>query len=294
MNIYVCIHSGLCSGAQAAVESAYQNLNENLYMYGDVLHNPVVLSELRLKGAKTIHSINEIKYLENKNEITVLIRAHGVPKSVIDELDENNIKYLDKTCKEVKRIHEIVAEASQQGKQIIIIGNKDHPEIIGTIGWIKGDPIILANMEEVKCAIPKLTNPAISYSLVAQTTYNSKKYTEIIRYLKNHIVNLECHNTVCMDTENRQQELRKLSQMANTVIVIGGKNSSNSNKLYNIALSKCDNVQFIETYKELDFSNITVNDFIVIASGASTPDNSIQEVANCLHSYCRDMTSNLQ
>ena len=231
MNIYVCIHSGLCSGAQAAVESAYQNLNENLYMYGDVLHNPVVLSELRLKGAKTIHSINEIKYLENKNEITVLIRAHGVPKSVIDELDENNIKYLDKTCKEVKRIHEIVAEASQQGKQIIIIGNKDHPEIIGTIGWIKGDPIILANMEEVKCAIPKLTNPAISYSLVAQTTYNSKKYTEIIRYLKNHIVNLECHNTVCMDTENRQQELRKLSQMANTVIVIGGKNSSNSNKL---------------------------------------------------------------
>lgn len=293
MKIYTCKYAGLCSGAQSAVDVAYDNLGENLYMYGEVLHNPTVVSEMKAKGAKIINSINEIKYLENKDHIVLLIRAHGVPKSVIDELEENNIKYIDKTCVEVKKIHDIVYEKSQKGYEVIIIGDKKHPEIIGIAGWSVSDPIIIFDINEAMNVIPALEKELRQYCVVVQTTYNRKKYDEIEKYCKNYLKNAEYFKTICLDTENRQLEIRDLSKKADVVIVIGGKNSSNSNKLYKIALDNCANVQFIETYKELDFTNITTDAFIVIASGASTPESTIKEVKKCLQDYDHDMRSPL-
>ena len=293
MKIYLCMHAGLCQGAQVAVDTAYENLSENLYMYGEVLHNPTVISQLKEKGAKIIRSVNEVRFLENKKEITVLIRAHGVAKSVIDALEEEGIHYLDRTCKEVKKIHDIVAEKSRQGYRIIIVGSKTHPEVVGTAGWVMGEPILIQDMEEAKNVIPALTEAEARFCVVAQTTYNFKKYREIIEYCKENLQKAEYFNTVCMDTENRQTELAKLSRQADAVIVIGGKNSSNSNKLYKIALKYCRNVQFIETYKELDFSGIDEKSFVVIASGASTPEGVIDQVKECLRGFSRDMKSPL-
>lgn len=293
MQIYVCKYAGLCAGAQSAVDAAFENLNENLYMYGEVLHNPIVISQMKEKGAKIINSINEVKYLENKNNIVLLIRAHGVPKYVIDELNENDIKFIDKTCKEVKKIHDIVYEKSHNDYDIIIIGDHNHPEIIGTVGWSCKEPIVIADMDEAISVVPTLEKELKNYCIVAQTTYNKNKYGEIIKYCKRHLKNAEYFNTICSDTENRQIEIADLSKRADVVIVIGGKSSSNTNKLYKIALNNCAYVQFIETYKELDFTNITTDSFIVIAGGASTPEDSIRKVIDCLHDFYHDMCSPL-
>lgn len=293
MKIYVCIHAGLCSGARLAVETAYENLNENLYMYGEVLHNPTVITQLKREGAKVINSINEIKFLENKRDIVVLIRAHGVPKSVIDELEENSITYIDKTCQEVKKIHEIVQRKSKQGYKILIIGNKKHPEVIGTKGWAVGESVILENIDEVKKYISGLENELEKYCVVVQTTYNSRRYKEIVDFCKMHLKRADYFNTICSDTEDRQLEIAELSQKADVVVVIGGKSSSNTNKLYNIASNNCKNVQFIETYKELDFSKINIDSFIVITGGASTPENVIRDVVKCLQNFGSDMNSPL-
>lgn len=291
MRIYTCKYAGLCSGAKSAVDVAYKNLNENLYMYGEVLHNPTVISQLKAKGAKIVNSINEIKYVENKDDIVLLIRAHGVSKSVIDDLKANNIKFIDKTCPEVKKIHDIVYDRSQKGSEIIIVGNKQHPEVVGIAGWTVKDPIIIADINEAKNTIPSLQTESKVYCIVVQTTYNRKKYDEIEKYCKRYLNNAEYFNTICLDTESRQIEVRDLSKQADVVIVIGGKSSSNSNKLYKIALDNCKNVQFIETYRELDFTNITIDSFIVIASGASTPESVINEVKDCLHDFYCDMNS---
>lgn len=291
MKITVCTHAGLCSGAQLAYETAKEQANENLYLFGEVLHNPIVTSQLKEKGAKVISSINEVKYLENKEKIIVLIRAHGVPKSIIEELEENKIKYLDRTCKEVKKIHDIVNNKSKKNYEIIIIGNKDHPEVIGTVGWSNREPIILADMNEAKKVVPSLVDKRKKYCIVVQTTYNLKNYEKIVEYCKRHLERVEYFNTICSDTENRQLELADKSKEADAVIVIGGKNSSNSNKLYKIAAKNCKNVQFIETYKELDFSAINENSSVLIAGGASTPNDVIEEVKKCLWRFSRDMQS---
>lgn len=290
MNIYVCKYAGLCLGARIAVDAAYENLDENLYMYGEVLHNPDVIDELKRGGGKIIRTVNEVKYLENKKEIKVLIRAHGVAKEIIDELERNEITYIDKTCREVKKIHNIVYEMSKRGYEIIIIGDRKHPEIIGTMGWSVSRPIVLKDFNEVKDELPNL-DKSKSYCVVAQTTYNSKKYNDIVEYCKKFLKNAQYFETVCLDTENRQIEIKTMAQKADTIIVIGGKNSSNTNKLYKIALNNCGNVQFIENYKELDFSNINEESYVVITGGASTPEKAISEVIKCLRDYEKDMKS---
>lgn len=293
MKIYTCKYAGLCSGAKSAVDVAYKNLNENLYMYGEVLHNPTVISQLKSKGAKIINSINEIKNMKNKDDIILLIRAHGVPKSVIEELEENNIKFIDKTCPEVKKIHDIVYEKSKNGYKVVIVGNKSHPEVVGIAGWAIKDPIIIADINEAMSILPSLEEKLESYCVVVQTTYNRKKYDEIVQYCQIFLKRAEYFNTICSDTENRQFEVRDLSKQADVVIVIGGKSSSNSNKLYKIALDNCRNVQFIETYRELNFATISIDSFIVIASGASTPESVINEVKDALHDFYCDMNSPL-
>ena len=131
MKIYTCLHSGLCLGAREAYNTACEYANENLYMYGEVMHNPMIVAQLKEKGAKIISSLNEVKFLPNRDTITVLIRAHGASKAVIDELRSNEIRYIDATCIEVKKIHDIVFEKSQQGYMIIVVVNEKHPEITG-------------------------------------------------------------------------------------------------------------------------------------------------------------------
>lgn len=139
-------HSGFCFGVSLAVNAAYENLNEHTYMLGEVVHNPSVINNLQLKGLKLINSIEEIP----QKDSSALIRAHGVPESVIHELNQRNIGIIDKTCPKVKRVHDIVANASERGLDIIVVGTPNHPEIIGTIGWSKTNTILLHDINDAK------------------------------------------------------------------------------------------------------------------------------------------------
>lgn len=275
-------HSGFCFGVSLAVNAAYENLNEHTYMLGEVVHNPSVINNLQLKGLKLINSIEEIP----QKDSSALIRAHGVPESVIHELNQRNIGIIDKTCPKVKRVHDIVANASERGLDIIVVGTPNHPEIIGTIGWSKTNTILLHDINDAKKIIPNIKFSEKGVCMVAQTTHNEKIYHEIYDYCTKFIPNIEFHNTICNATANRQNEIRELAKTCDAIIVIGGKTSSNVTKLYEIALEYCDNTQHVETAVEIEIDRLRGVDTLVISTGASTPEDSIQDAIQIVQNYC--------
>lgn len=284
MKCYISKYSGFCFGVSMAVKSAYENIGENLCILGDVVHNPVVITDLKNKGAKIINELNEISNSDKK----VLIRAHGVPKRVIDLLTKRNVEIIDKTCPKVKKVHEIVQDASARGLDVIIVGNPKHPEIIGTSGWSHSDPIIIEDIEWAEKIIPQAKISSKGVCMVAQTTYNVKSYNEIYQYCSALMNKIEFHNTICNDTVDRQQEVRELAQKVDCVVIIGGKASSNSTKLYAIAREYCKNTQYIETESEINLSGIQNSSSIAICSGASTPQSSINATIESIKTYCKE------
>lgn len=275
-------YSGFCSGVSLAVRAAYENLDGRTFMLGEVVNNPSVVRDLTEKGLKLVHSTEEITQ-ENAN---VLIRAHGVPEKTLRQLSEKNLGIIDKTCPKVKHVHDIVAKASARGLDIIIVGTPNHPEIIGTVGWSKTKTILLYNLEDAKKILPGTRFSEKGVCMVAQTTHNEKAYHEIYDYCTGLIPNIEFHNTICSATANRQNEIRELAKTCDTVLVVGGKTSSNVTKLYEIASEYCANTQHVETAADIDVSRLKGMESVVVSTGASTPDASIEDTIKMLQSYC--------
>lgn len=275
-------HSGFCFGVSLAVNAAYENLNEHTYMLGEVVHNPSVINDLQLKGLKLINSIDEI----SQKDASILIRAHGVPENVISELGQRNLGIIDKTCPKVKKVHDIVADASERGLDIIVVGTPNHPEIVGTIGWSRTKTVLLHDISDAKRIIPDTKFSENGVCMVAQTTHNEKVYQEIYNYCTEFIPNIEFHNTICNATANRQNEIRELAKTCGAVIVVGGKTSSNVTKLYEIASEYCSNTQHVEAAAEIDVDRLKGVSTLVISTGASTPDDSIQSAIQVLQNYC--------
>lgn len=276
-------NTGFCEGVSVAVKTAYDNANKSTYMYGQVVHNPIVISDLLDKGMKVIDSIDDIP---TTFKGSILIRAHGVAEKVIAELNTRGINIIDNTCPKVKKVHEIVKAASIKGLDVIIVGNPSHPEVIGTMGWIYTKVVVIQNIEEAEKIIPNTHFSEKGVCMVAQTTYNRKNYENICRYCKSQNSNIICNLTICDSTIHRQDEAKRLSHLADGVILVGGKNSSNVAKLYEIILESCNNVQFIESVNELDFSAISNSELLVIFGGASTPQSAIMSVIERIKLYC--------
>lgn len=275
-------HSAFCFGVSLAVNAAYENLNEHTYMLGEVVHNPSVINDLQLKGLKLINSIEELP----PEDTSILIRAHGVPENVLHELYQRNIKIIDKTCPKVKRVHDIVANASERGLDIIVVGTPNHPEIIGTIGWSKTNTVLLHDINDAKRIIPDMKFSENGVCMVAQTTHNKKTYQEIYDYCAKFIPNIEFYNTICDATANRQNEIRELAKTCDAIIVVGGKTSSNVTKLYEIASEYCANTQHVEAAVEIKVDRLKGVDTLVISTGASTPEDSIQDAIQVVQHYC--------
>jgi len=180
----------------------------------------------------------------------------------------------------VKMIHDIVSDASSRGLDVIIVGKPNHPEIEGIIGWCSTKPTLLDSLDDAKRVIGNTTFSNKGVCMVSQTTHNKKKYEEIYDYCKERIQNIEYHDTICDDTANRQKEIRELAQQSDAVIVVGGKKSSNVTKLYEIASEYCKAVYHVEDEKQLDCNAIKNAKVIVIASGASTPNETVKAVLN--------------
>ena len=274
--------AGFCFGVSRAVQKVYEEAAKAsgpVYTYGPVIHNEEVVRDLEEKGVKVLHSEEELLDLQ---EGTVIIRSHGVGKRIYDICaGKDRVRLVDATCPFVGKIHDIIRKESAEGRKILIIGDALHPEVQGIRGWSMENTDIAASWEDVlKLGI----SSGDKLSVVAQTTYNSKKFIEVIDKLKKLVYDIRCFNTICNATQERQTEARHIASEADAMIVIGGKSSSNTRKLVEICREECDNVFFIQTAEDLKPLTLTSFDRIGITAGASTPQIIIEEVQNIVRS----------
>ncbi|RHL45731.1 4-hydroxy-3-methylbut-2-enyl diphosphate reductase [Eubacterium ventriosum] len=275
MEITVAKSAGFCFGVQRAVDSVYKELEENsgkIYTFGPIIHNEQVVEDLNKKGIEVIDTVEQLKKIK---EGTVVIRSHGVAKEIYDILEQQKLKMVDATCPFVKKIHNIVLDESNNGKTIIIIGNDNHPEVEGIKGWVNGEVIVINKEEQIeKLSLPEQTKACI----VSQTTFNHNKFKYLVEIIRKKGYDITVVNTICNATHVRQVEAQKISSKVDGMIVIGGKNSSNTQKLYDICRNECENTFYVQTVKDLDLHELKSLKSIGITAGASTPKNIIEEV----------------
>ena len=267
--------AGFCFGVQRAVDSVYKELEENsgkIYTFGPIIHNEQVVEDLNKKGIEVIDTVEQLKEIK---EGTVVIRSHGVAKEIYDILEQQKLKMVDATCPFVKKIHNIVLDESNNGKTIIIIGNDNHPEVEGIKGWVNGEVIVINKEEQIeKLSLPEQTKACI----VSQTTFNHNKFKYLVEIIRKKGYDITVVNTICNATHVRQVEAREISSNVDGMIVIGGKNSSNTQKLYDICRNECENTFYVQTVKDLNLHELKSLKSIGITAGASTPKNIIEEV----------------
>lgn len=275
MKIIIGKTAGFCFGVANAVQKSKKELlkNNEVYCLGELVHNKQVTEKLKEEGMKFIENIDEAK---NK----VIIRSHGVSKDTYERAKDKKIEIIDLTCPKVLKIHNIAEEYSNKGYYIFLIGQKTHPEIIGTISFCGNNISILQNVSDVVISIEKLNAVKIKNMVIlCQTTFSINKFDEIVKEIKKHIrkdINMEIKETICDATRLRQEETIEISKEVDAMIIIGGKHSSNTNKLYEIANKNCKNVFFVENKEDL---KIKLNfEKIGIMAGASTPKENIKEI----------------
>lgn len=219
----------------------------------------------------------------------VIIRSHGVPKQIYEKAKELKLELIDLTCPKVLHIHKIAEEYSKKGYFIFLIGKVEHPEMIGTVSFCGDKYYIIEKEEDVLEATQEYNKSnAENVLVISQTTYSLDKFNKIIDKIKQEIKQekIEIKNTICSATKQRQEETESIAKQVDTMIIVGGKHSSNSNKLYELSKKYCDNVIFVETEKEIDINKIDKTAKIGIMAGASTPEKSIQKVVEKINKIC--------
>ncbi|MBP3721566.1 MAG: bifunctional 4-hydroxy-3-methylbut-2-enyl diphosphate reductase/30S ribosomal protein S1 [Clostridia bacterium] len=270
MAVTVAAHAGFCMGVSRAVESAEAAVKDGIpsCTLGELIHNPTVVRALAEKGLPPIQDPREAAGRR------VLIRSHGVSPEVLRVLQENGSEVMDLTCPFVGRLHSIVAEGTADGTPVILVGEKEHPEVRGTAGWAQGPVFVVATPEEA-AGLPEMEKAVA----VSQTTFPPARWDAVLRVLKQRIGRLESHCTICSATEIRQREAAELAEKADRMIVVGGRNSANTRKLYDLCRERCPETILVESAAEIPpaFAN-TDPGMIGITAGASTPTGSLKEV----------------
>ncbi len=275
MIVKIAKESGFCFGVKRAMDMAWESLeNKNsIYALGPLIHNKQAVSKYEEKGLLTVDSLENIP-----NNESVIIRSHGVGKDIYDFSNKKNLDIIDTTCPFVKKIHDIANRYYNLGYQIIVIGDKNHPEVIGINGWCENNAIVIKTIDE---ANELVLNNDKKYCIVSQTTINLDLYENIKSILEKKIKNITFNNTICSATKVRQEAAKKLSKEVECMIVIGGKHSSNTQKLVNICKENVDTFS-IETKNDLDINLLKAYNVVGISAGASTPDWIIDEVVEFL------------
>lgn len=276
MEIKLAKNSGFCFGVNRAINMINRIIeteNKPIYTLGPIIHNPAIIEELNNKGVRVAKSVDEIP----QNSI-VIIRTHGISEKVLLKLKERNLTVFDATCPYVSKIQQIAKTHSQQGAAIIIAGNPNHPEVQGIKGFSK-EAYIIESVDDIKTLFKNNQNLAGKPCVfVSQTTFNKREWRKIIQYVKKMYTSSLIFDTICNATEERQTEAEKIAKESEAVIVIGGKNSSNTTKLYEICKAICPNTYLIESSFELPLEKLKGFKIIGITAGASTPDGIIKEV----------------
>lgn len=283
MEIIVGKTAGFCYGVKNAVDKSITELEKSnkVYCLGEIVHNSKVVNELESKGLVVIDSL-----AENKDSYKTIIRAHGVSKDVYEEAERNNIELVDLTCPNVLKIHKIVEDYRKNDFFVFVVGNKNHPETIGTVGFCEEYYTVIESEDDINDAISSFKASNLNKILiVVQTTFSLEKFNTIIEKIKKVVdaeIQVEVINTICNATRIRQEETDNISKKVQYMIIIGGKNSSNTKKLFEIAKKNCNHTVCIEDYTELNIDDVKNSETVGIMAGASTPQSSIEEVVNIL------------
>ena len=269
MELVFAKNGGFCRGVKKAVDTALSVSPENTYIFGEIIHNPKVVEEITARGIVTVDKLSDVP-----QGATLIIRSHGVGKSVYEECARRDIKVVDCTCEFVKRTQKIIKAQYEAGKAIIIVGERTHPEVIGLNGWCDNSAYIFSSETDDFSILPPK-----KCCVVAQTTYSKEKFEKIIKNLNDKSEKtVEVFETICYTTIGRQNEASELAQKCDAIIVIGGLNSSNTNKLYDVCAKYCKNVFRLENAADLEYTTIKSFKKVGIVTGASTPNSQTQEV----------------
>ena len=276
MKVILAKSAGFCFGVKRAVETVYREAEKKeqpIYTYGPIIHNEEVVSDLEKKGVTVIHSVDE---LDEQPKGTVIIRSHGVEKAIYDQIRQRGFEIVDATCPFVLKIHRLVEQYSKEDYHIVIIGNESHPEVEGIKGWSDASKTtVIGTREEAENFSPAAEKKVC---IVSQTTFNYNKFQELVEIMSKKGYDITVLNTICNATEERQTEAERIAKTADAMIVIGGRASSNTQKLFEICKKECENTYYIQTMKDLDLSRLKSTDNVGITAGASTPNNIIEEV----------------
>ena len=277
MKVTLAESAGFCFGVQRAVDVVKKQIEEGhkpLYTYGPIIHNEEVVREFEANGVQVMDE----NHIDDYEAGTVIIRSHGVTRQVEELLKSKGHEIIDATCPFVKKIHRAVDEHSKAGEYIVIIGNPEHPEVRGIVGWINGDNYCVIPNEQAACDFS--VNSRFNICIVSQTTFNHNKFQELVEIIKNKGYNVNVVNTICNATKERQESADAIASKVDVMLVIGGTNSSNTQKLYAICKEKCPDTYFVTGIDDLKIDIPKTASLVGITAGASTPNNIIEEVQN--------------
>ena len=280
MKVTLAKSAGFCFGVKRAVEMVYKEAEtgKKVYTLGPIIHNEQVVQDLEQKGVRVIDTPEELSEAE---DATVIIRSHGISADVYHQLEDKKVRIVDATCPFVSKIHRIVEKKYQEGSCIVIVGNANHPEVEGINGWCNGAATVIGSVSEAENYSQE---PARKLCVVSQTTFNYKKFKDIVDIFSKKSYDINVMNTICNATEERQTEAAAIAGDSDAMIVIGGKHSSNTQKLYEICKNVCPDTHFIQTLDDLDLKQFQSFRSVGITAGASTPNTIIKEV----QSYVRN------
>jgi len=276
MKVTLAKSAGFCFGVKRAVDMVYEQIEDAkerpIYTYGPIIHNEEVVKELAEKGVRVIAEDEDPHGLEPG---TVIIRSHGVGRKVKEDLENAGFTIVDATCPFVQKIHRYVAKYAEEGYFVLIVGSESHPEVQGIIGWMPNDSYAVIStpqdLEDLALAGEKIC-------IVSQTTFNYNKFQELVEIIRKKGYDILVLNTICNATEERQSEAAMIARDVDAMIVIGGKHSSNTQKLFEICKKECQDTYYIQTKEDLDLSVLQSISNVGITAGASTPNKIIEEV----------------
>jgi len=269
MEIIIAKDSGLCYGVKRAIQIAKETLSKEkgkVFTLGDLIHNPQVISDLEQQGIRSREDMDEL------TEGTVIIRSHGVSPDIYKKIEEKNIKIVDATCPIVKRIQRLVEALAEEEEEIVIVGNKKHPESRGLIGYSQEKGIIVESEEQAQ-KMPKKKRRAV----LVQSTQDMNLFQKVAAALIERTEEIKVFNTICQSTQTRQKSTSELASRVDTLFIIGGKNSSNTNKLYQISKRVLPNTHFIVNSAQITSEMLKGAKKIGLSGGASTPPEAIEE-----------------
>ncbi|MEK6567499.1 MAG: 4-hydroxy-3-methylbut-2-enyl diphosphate reductase [Candidatus Omnitrophota bacterium] len=272
MKITVAKNAGFCFGVKRAIDiaRASSKKKEPVYMLGDIVHNENVVRDIEGAGIKKIKNISRIQ-----GGSSLLIRAHGSSQKTIEKANNLELEVIDATCPMVKEIHKVVRDMDKKGYRIAVIGDYNHDEVQGIVGQIQRKAIVLENIADIEKKIPPNLK---KLAVVVQSTQNLEKVLHMQDILKKRVPDLKFHNTICSPTRLKQNEIKTLPRKNDCIVVIGSKTSANTKRLYEIAKSINQNSYWVQSSADIKKNWFKGVESVGITAGASTPDETIQEV----------------